>query len=208
MKSTDVKVIERTTLFRGYSRIDHYELQYRLFDGLWSKRIDREVFEVGHGVLVVLFDPDLDKVVLVEQFRQGAFAALSSPWFDTNSSPWTLECVAGNLRDNEIPEEVAERESKEEAGCDIKDLIPVGHYLVSPSSSSQSVFVFCARIDASKVDGIHGLAEEGEQTRAFAVPTPEVFQWLESGKIMTFGAVIGLQWLKLNYEDLKDRWLV
>ena len=208
MKRTDVQVIEKTTLFRGFNRIDQYELKYRLFDGLWSKKIDREVFERGHGVLVVLFDPDLDKIVLVEQFRHGALAALSSPWFEADASPWTLECVAGNLRDDEAPEEVAARECREEAGCDFKDLLAVGHYLVSPSSSSQSVFIFCARIDASKVDGIHGVAEEGEQTRALAVPTAEVFHWLEAGKIITAGTVIGLQWLRLNYEDLRKRWLV
>ena len=207
MKRTDVQVIERTTLFRGYNRIDHYTLKYRLFDGLWSKKIGREVFERGHGVLVVLFDPELDKIVLVEQFRHGAFAALSSPWFDAEASPWTLECVAGNLLDNEVPEEVAARESKEEAGCYIKDLIAVGHYLLSPSCSSQSVFIFCACIDASKVGGIHGLAEEGEHTRALAMPASEVFEWLDSGKIVTAGAVIALQWFKLNYGDLRKRWL-
>ncbi len=80
--------------------------------------------------------------------------------------------------------------------------------MVSPSSSSQSVFVFCARIDASKVGGSHGLAEEGEQTRALAMPAPEVFEWLNSGKIVTAGTVIALQWFKLNYGNLRKRWKV
>jgi ADP-ribose pyrophosphatase len=48
-----------------------------LFEGGWGGEISREVLELGHAACCLLFDPDLDRLVFVEQFRQGAFAALS-----------------------------------------------------------------------------------------------------------------------------------
>jgi len=207
VKHKDVKEIEITTPFRGYNCVRSFLLKYRLFDGSWSQDIEREVFERGHGVVVILFDPFLDKLVFVEQFRHGAYAALSSPWFGSSFSPWTMEFVAGNLMNGEKPETVAIRESREEAGCEIKNLFKVGHYLISPSCSSQSVFVFCAQTDASKIGGVHGLKEEGEQTRVVVKPVAKVFELLETGEIMVGGTVIAAQWFKIHYGEIKQKWL-
>jgi len=92
----------------------------------------REIFERGHAVSVVLYDPDLDNLVFIEQFRPGALAAKSSPWFDADFSPWLVETVAGIIGEGETPEQVARREAVEEADCKILELEPVCHYLASP----------------------------------------------------------------------------
>ena len=76
MTEDDVEIIEKTTPFKGYFQIDRYRLRHRLFEGGWSGEMVREVFERGHAVAVLLLDPVLDRVVLIEQFRPGAFAAL------------------------------------------------------------------------------------------------------------------------------------
>jgi len=203
----DVEILGIDTPFKGFKRIDRYRLRHRLFSGGWGQEIEREVFECGHGVVVVPFDPVLDKVVLVEQFRHGKLAALSSPWFDDSASPWTLECVAGNIAENEQPEDVAKRELMEEAGCSLSELVPVGQFLLNPGGSSHSVYIFCARIDASSVGGIHGVEGEGEDIRVFTETTEDVFEMIYSGKISGAGSVIGLQWLNLNKEKLCNRWL-
>tara|TARA_Y100001970_G_scaffold286728_1_gene409626 strand:- start:2604 stop:3227 length:624 start_codon:yes stop_codon:yes gene_type:complete len=202
----DVELVKKRNLFKGFNKVDNYELRFKQFNGSWSQIIEREVFDRSHGVLVVLFDAIEDKVILVEQFRCGAYAASSSLWFKKGQSPWTLECVAGNIENEESPIEVAFRETKEETGCEIKDLMPIGHYLVSPSSSTQSVFMYCANVNSFKVKGIHGNVEEGEETRPITLFVSEAFSLMKSGVINTAGTVIGLQWLKLNYEDLINRW--
>ena len=166
----------------------------------------REILERGHAVAVLPFDPDLGKLVLIEQFRAGALAALASPWFDDDASPWLVECIAGIIEEGESPEDVARRETVEEAGCEIQDIVPVCHYLVSPGGSSESVFVFCGRVDASNVGGIHGLTEEHEDIRAIAVPVIEAFEWLESGRIVNAMTLVTLQWFKLNHPRLCERW--
>ena len=116
LSPADVKVVERATPFQGYFRLDHYRLKHRLFEGGWSGEMSREVFERGHAVAVLPYDPDRDEVVLIEQFRPGAYAALASEWFDDGASPWLVECVAGIIDKGENPDDVARRELIEEPG--------------------------------------------------------------------------------------------
>lgn len=205
--SDDVDIIEKQTPFRGYFRVDRYRLKHRLFEGGWSQEVSREIFERGHAVTALLFDPDLDRLVFIEQFRVGAFCALASPWFDDGFSPWLVECIAGIIEEGETPEQVARREAVEETGCEITDIVPVCHYLVSPGGSTESVFVFCGRVDSSAAGGIHGITEEQENIRVFAVPVDEALDWLDGGRIDNAMTLIALQWLKLNHEGLRARWL-
>jgi ADP-ribose pyrophosphatase len=202
----DVEVVEKTTPFRGYFRIDRYALRHKLYEGGVSGLVTREIFERGHAVAVLLYDPGLDRVVFIEQFRAGAYAALASPWFGPDFSPWLVEMVAGIIDAGETPQDVARREAREEAGCEILDLVPLYHYLVSPGGTSESVFVFCGRVDASGIGGIHGIDAEHEDIRVFTVPSEEAFAWLDAGRIANSLTLIALLWLRLNRADLRRRW--
>ena len=117
MNENDVEILDKETAFQGYFRIDRYRLRHRLFAGGWSEAITREVFERGHVVGVLPYDPIEDRVVLIEQFRIGAYAA--------GFSPWLIEIVAGVIEAGEEPEEVARRETLEETGCSVTELMPV-----------------------------------------------------------------------------------
>jgi ADP-ribose pyrophosphatase len=198
MQSDGVEIVAHETAYQGYFRIDRYRIRHRLFAGGISPEIRREVFERGHAVAVILYDPALDAVVLIEQFRIGAFTA--------DFPPWVTEIVAGIIDPGEEPAAVARRETMEETGCEVLDLVPVHRYLVSPGCSSESVTLFCARVDARKAGGIHGLKDEGEDIRVRVIPVAEAFNELASGRVNTSLGLIGLQWLALNRETLRKRW--
>lgn len=203
----DVKVLDKVREHDGYFKVDKYTFEHRKHDGGWSEPLTREVFERGHAVCVVLFDPDLDRLVFVEQFRPGAFAALSSPWFDEKEqSPWLVECVAGIIDAGETPETVAKRESLEEANCEVTDLIPALHYLVSPGGTSESMFIYVGRTDASNAGGIHGLAHEGEDLRVFSVSTATALEWLDQGRFNNSMTLIAMQWFKINLVKIRATW--
>lgn len=72
MDRSDVEILEKTTPFQGYFRIDRYCLRHRLFAGGWSGEMTREIFERGHAVGLLPYDPVRDELVLIEQFRPGA----------------------------------------------------------------------------------------------------------------------------------------
>ncbi|MBI2584334.1 MAG: NUDIX domain-containing protein [Rhodospirillales bacterium] len=207
LKAGDVEIVEKTTPFEGHFRIDRYRLRHRLFEGGWSCEMTREIFERGHAVAVLPYDPDRDRVVLIEQFRVGAHAAFASGWFANDASPWMIESVAGIIEKGEDPEDVARREVREETGCTVSDLLPLFHYLPSPGGSSESVFLFCGRVDAPAVGGIHGISDEGEDIRAFRVSPEEAFALLDRGRIANAMTIIGLQWLRANRGHVRKRWL-
>lgn len=193
-----VRIVERSTPFQGYFRIDRYRLRHRRFDGGWSDEIQREVFERGHAAAVLPYDPARDTVVLIEQFRIGAYAA--------GLEPWLIEIVAGIIEPGEAAAEVVRREAREEAGCEIGALEPVGRFMLSPGGTSETMELFCGRVDSTGVGGLHGLAEEHEDIRAVVLPTDEVLARLAAGEIANASAAIALQWLALNRERLRATW--
>lgn len=204
----EVEVIKLETPFRGYFRIDRYHLRHALFEGGMTGVMTREVFERGHAATVLLYDPDREKLVLIEQFRIGAHAAASnSPWFGKDFSPWLIETVAGIIDAGETPEEVVRREAGEEADCQVLDLMPVMHYLVSPGGTTESIFVFVGRVDSSQAGGIFGLSEEHENIRVLVVEVEEAFHWLDEGRIVNSMTLIPLLWFRQNRDKVRKRFL-
>jgi len=136
--------------------------------------------------------------VLIEQFRIGALVA--------GISPWLIEVVAGIVEEGEAPEEVARRETREEAGLEIQALMPMCRYLVSPGGSSESVRLYCGRVDSRGAGGIHGLAEEHEDIRVDRLPYGEAMRLLEEGRVTNSVSLIALQWLALHRERVRAAW--
>lgn len=198
MTERDVEILEKTEVFKGYFRVDRYRLRHRLFDGGWSPEITREVFERGHAAAVLPYDPVRDEVVMIEQFRIGAYAA--------GRPAWLKEIVAGIIEKDESAEDVVRREAIEEAGCEITDLVYITDYLVSPGGTSECISVFCGRADSRGKGGIHGVAAEHEDIRVSVLPFAEIERMLKARLVDNATALISLQWLSLNRADLRRSW--
>lgn len=195
----DYEILEREVLYQGVFRMVKYTVRYRLYNGDWSNTIMREVMERNSSAAVLPYDPVLDQVILIEQFRTGS---ISNP-----QSPWLIEIVAGSFNEGELAPGVAEREAIEEAGCEVLDLFPICDYYVSPGCCNEHISLYCARVDASNSGGIFGLAEEDENILALPVPLEDAFKMLQEGKIKNSPGIITLQWLQLNRNWLKQLWL-
>jgi ADP-ribose pyrophosphatase len=201
MNQTDTRIElrDKTTVFQGYFRVDRYRLRHRKFDGGWTDEMSREIFERGHAASVLLYDPDRDAVVLIEQFRAGALAA--------GFEPWLIEIVAGIIEAGEEPSDVVRREAIEEAGCPVTDLEPIGTILLSPGGCSETLAMFCGRVDSTKAGGVHGLDHEHEDIRVFTVPFAQAMDELAAGKYLNAPIVMSLQWLALNRDALCKKWI-
>lgn len=193
-----VEVLERTVAYDGYFTIIRYRLRHTLFAGGMSRELVRELFERGHAVAVLPYDPARGQVVLIEQFRIGALEVLSHPWL--------LEPVAGIIEPGESAEEVARREALEEAGLELLDLLPACEYFASPGGSTETCQVFIGKVDASRAGGVHGLADEGEDIRVHVMALDEALHAIDQRRIRVASTIVALQWLALHRAEVEARW--
>lgn len=194
MGTTDVKVEKKEVVYQGFFRMDKITLGHRRFNGEWLGPFTRELFERGQAVCVLLYDPVRDRVVLTEQFRIGAI--------EDERSPWLIELVAGMVEEGETYEDVALRESEEEAGCVPSKLIPICNYWVSPGGTSERVAVYCGLVDSKGLGGLHGLDDEHEDIRVHNISFTEAYQAVESGDINNAATIMALQWLKIHHQNM------
>lgn len=181
MIEKSAELVDKSTLYDGFFKLSLYKLRHTLFVGGRSRAFTREVLERNPVAAVLPYDPVRDQVVLIEQFRPGAFAA-------GRRNPWMIEIVAGIIEPGETAEEMARRETMEEAGC------------------SEVAHLYCGRVDAERAGGIHGVADEDEDIRVFVESSDDALSMLDSGKIESSVGVIGLLWLARHRDRLRARW--
>jgi len=194
----DVDVIEDTSVYDGFYSLKRYKLRHRLIKGGWSKPLVRECLHRPAAVAVLLYDPHQDNVVLLEQFRIGAL--------DAPEGPWQLELVAGLIEPGESPEDVAHRESLEEAGAEIMELEFMFDFYSSAGGSNEKIALYCGGIDSTGLGGVHGLKEEGEDIWAQVFPRTEAITALTENHINNATAIIALQWLGIHWRRLQELW--
>ncbi|MEH6544037.1 MAG: NUDIX domain-containing protein [Porticoccaceae bacterium] len=194
----DVELLGKETIYDGFFTMERLTLRHRLYEGGWSEPFSRELFVRGPAVGVLLYDPDRELIGLIEQFRVGA---LGQP-----NSPWLLEVVAGMVEAGESAEEVARRESFEEAGIELMELEPICEYLVSPGGSNEAIKLFCGLTNLENSGGCYGVAGEHEDILLRVVPEAEAFDALNSGRCNNAATIVCLQWLMLNRELVHKNW--
>jgi len=194
----EFKIINREVAYKGFFRLEKYQLRHTLFQGGWGEEITRELFMRGNCVAVLLYDPNRDEVVLIEQFRAGA---ILNP-----DRAWLLEIVAGAIEEGETAEDVAYRESVEEAGCEIKELALINEFYTTPGGASERISLFLGIVDTSNVGGVHGLDDEHEDILVSVAKFDEVFKMVEDGRIESGIPIIAIQWLYINRGKLRKKY--
>jgi ADP-ribose pyrophosphatase len=184
----DFSVLKKERLYDGFMSVDQYVLIHALFEGGESGEISRELLLRKDAVAVLLHDPELNVLVLVEQFRVGAI--------NDAETPWMLEFVAGLIDTDETPEQIAVRECKEEAACEPQSLRLIHEFYLSPGACSEKLYLYYAEVSAEGLGGVHGLKEENEDIKVHLIPCSQAFSLLKEGKINNAIGIIGLQWLE------------
>lgn len=188
------EVLQTDVAYQGFFQLQRLQLRHQLFAGGWGPVMTRELVQRKAAVVVMVVDPVQRSLLMLEQFRVGAMAT---------GQPWLRELVAGLVEADETPEDVARRETMEEAGLALTGpLLRIHQYLPSPGGSDEQIHLFATKADLREVGGIHGLASEHEDIRALVVPLSDAWAWLDDGKINNAASIIGLQWLRLHPEWL------
>ena len=196
----ELELFSNDEAYDGYFKLNRYRLRHASFSGGWSGEMVRERIERLAAVSVLLYDPVLDHLVLVEQFRIGLMGMVDPPL--------SLETVSGFCdREHETPEEVARREVVEETGCELRALTHIGEFVVSPGMSVERINLYCGWVDAAGAGGVYGLEHEGEEMRVVTLTREAAVAEL-FGRLNSTSIIMALQWLELNRSRLLRQWRV
>ena len=198
MTKESAELVRHEVAFQGYFKVVRYFFRHTLYEGGMSGVISREVFERGHAGGVLMYDPERDEVVLIRQFRAGAYVA--------GHHPWVWEVVAGIIEENETAEQMIRRETVEEAGLEVGELIPIQNVMLTPGACSETCQIFLGRIDSSKAGGVFGLAEEHEDILVKVMKFADAYALVERNEVDNAVGVIALQWLALHRDEVRRRW--
>lgn len=192
------EILERTLCYQGFFRLERLVLRHALFRGGESGPLKRELVWRADAVAVLPYDPARDVVVLVEQFRVGAL--------DSPMGPWMLEIVAGLVDEGEHREAAAARETREETGCRLLDLLPIQEYYSTPGGFKERVSLYLGRVDAAEAAETTGRTDEDEDIRVHVMDADEAIGRMHRGLFESAQPIIALQWLEVYRDRVRDRW--
>lgn len=180
----DYEIINKQPLYEGFFAMHEYTVRHQCFAG-GNQQIRRENMERGDAVAVLLYDPGVDEVLLLEQFRIGPAVR--------KENPWLIEIVAGMVDKGESKEKAVLREAEEESGYSPYETRFLGNYYTTPGGCSERIDLFLGLVDKdSPVGGGGGMADEHEDIRSFWVTRALALQWIAQGKINSGAPMLAL----------------
>ncbi len=196
----DLEIIEAETGFARHIQVDVVRFRHRLFAGGWSGERVFDIIRRGAAVAVLLYDPDRDSIVFVEQFRLAALYG--------GRSPWQLENVAGLIdTEHETPEEVALREIREESNLEpLGPLIPIQRVMPASGTLDEVIWLYCARVDSTDAAGLYGLVDEHEDIRVSVKTLQEAEAMVDAGEFESAHTLVALYWLLRHRDRLRREW--
>lgn len=187
IKNTEILSNEHYVLKRV-----NYDIQKK--DGSWENQ-DREVFDHGNAVTVLLYNQEARTFILTKQFRVASY-------INGNASGELLETCAGLLEKNENPDDAIKREIEEETGYKIESVEKVYEAYTSAGSLTELLIFYIAPYKKEqKINKGGGLEEEGEEIQVLELPFEKAFQMLDDGAIKDAKTIILLQYARIKLDN-------
>jgi len=200
----DVEIGSEQRVWDGRFPLELVHFRHRRFDGTMSGERVWEVWRRGRAAAVLPYDPAVEVVVLIEQFRFPAFAA--------GIDPLLVELPAGLCDDGETPETTARREMLEEMGLAAGELRRIGGFLLTPGGADELCELYVGQVRAPAADqagiaGHAGMAAEREDIRVRVLSAERAIAAALDGRMTNSVTTIGLLWLASRRETLRKEWL-
>lgn len=195
----DIRIDAVSRPYAGFFAVEEFRFGHARFDGGAHPPVDRTVFVAADAVTVLPYDPERDRVLLVEQIRAGPLAR-------GDPAPWILEPVAGRIEPGDGPEATAFKEAREEAGLELSALHRVAGYYPSTGCFSEFVHSFVG-IAALPREGtwLGGLAEEGEDIRAHVISREALMARIVADEMPDAPLILTAWWLAAHHRRLRSR---
>lgn len=168
-----VKILGETLLADGRFKLTLTRAEITRADGA-SRQVAHEIYRYGPAAAVLLYDPERAVVLLVRQFRLGAFLG--------GGRTSLLEACAGML-DADAPEACAIREAWEETGVAIPRARHAFDAFMSPGGMTEMISCFVAPYGPADRVGKGGGVDADEDIEVVELPFTQALAMIESGDI-------------------------
>lgn len=193
----DVEVVTLRRPYADFFAIEEYDVRFRRFNGAMGPVVNRAIFVTSDSALVLPYDPERDRVLLIEQFRPALLAR-------HDRAPWCLEPIAGRIDPGETPEQTAHREAREEAGLTLSALEPISRSYASPGNSTEFYHMYVGLAELpDDAAGVAGLAEENEDIRGHVMSFDEALALADGDQLQATPLVLAINWLARHRERLR-----
>jgi ADP-ribose pyrophosphatase len=193
------ELVDHKVVYQGFHQVGEYHFRHSSYHGGGNVVLDREVFECGRHAAVLPYDPRREEVVLIRQFRAGAYVA--------GRHAWVWEMVGGMIDKGDDAAAVVAREAREEAGVTVNALIPIFEAMSCPGALSETRSIFLGRADTEGAGGHFGLLSEGENILARPISLVRAIEMVDQGEIYDLTCLAALQWLVRHREQVHKEWL-
>ncbi|NJO32981.1 MAG: hypothetical protein HC869_07355 [Rhodospirillales bacterium] len=171
---TDVTVLDRKRAYDGFFKIDEVTVSFRQYDGNMSPVQRLLVFERGHAVAALLYDPRARTVMFIEQFRLPTYGI-------GRKNGWIDEAVAGIKGPQEGDLRCLQRMVAEKTGREVVNSFPVAAFFSSPGGSSERISLYLAEVGAHEASRGIGFGKSEEFVRLRTMDRHDFFVDLERG---------------------------
>jgi nudix-type nucleoside diphosphatase (YffH/AdpP family) len=136
----------------------------------------REVYDRGNGAAILLYNKEMQTVILTRQFRLPTF-------LNGNESGMMIEVCAG-LLDKDNPEDCIKRETEEETGYRIHEVKKVFEAFMSPGAVTEILHFYTAAYQPEmKVSQGGGLASEQEYIEVLEIDFKKAIEMIYNHEI-------------------------
>lgn len=185
----DFEIQSREYIYTGFIKVEKVTIRHQLFNQTeYTASIHRELIHRKEAAGVLIYNDELQRFALIEQFRIGAI--------DDEVSPWQLEIIAGVLDGDESPETCIRRESLEESGCEIDELEHLYSFYPSAGACDEVFHLYVAQANLPEHGGIFGMPDEGENIQLHILQYSNLAQLMSSQRLRNAPVIMALQWLK------------
>lgn len=189
------RIVGVTEEYQGFLSIKRYEIEEDRHAG-GRQRVVRFVMERGHAVGVLAYDPQKDRVVLVNELRPGILADGGPPFSDA--------LIAGGIGPSESALDAAVRETREEAGLELRaPAIIHERAYVSPGGTSEGITLVYGVITAPLASEVYGNDHERENIRTTILSSRRLMSRIRSGEINDMKTIVAAYWLTANRARLR-----
>ena len=166
-------ILGEKLLYDGRFRLTLTSVEVVESDGA-KRRLSHEIYHQKGAAALLLYDPANETVLLVRQFRLGAY-------LEGRPQPMTEVC-AGML-DGDAPAEGAWREVKEETGVEARELAHAFDAFMSPGGMTERISCFTARYMPEDRKGAGGGVDVDEHIEVVEIVFEDALRLIAEGGI-------------------------